>query len=499
MPSDRAIGTRPWCRPIDPVTLSLFRAAFGGLMCADALRCAVQAERLFPAWEFRPPPLPLTWLDNLPAVPAGPCLLMAAMAAACIAVGYGTRVAGTVFAAMYALVFLWDPTQFNNHHYLIVLLAGWIAILGLNRDLSVDAWRNPQLQREPTPWWHLGILLFHIALVYGFGAVNKFNADWLRGEPLSLWLSVEQHRPLIGPWLAHPSARFVFAYGGLLFDAVIVPLLCWPRTRAAALALTAVFHLTNSVLFQIGPFPWLMLAANVLFLDRAAVRAALPRWLGRFVAAPIPVNGAVSPMRAHVFAAVSLYIAMHLLLPFRALWLSDNPEWTEEGKNFSWRMMLSHKDTFVGILVVDLHDGRAWEVDPREYLSRRQLRGKGVWGNPRHLAAFARKLRRDALQQGFRDPFVKVDAVASLNGRPYQYLVDPNVDLSQADQPFWSLPDWVVPLVPEQPIGDYSFLDPRVKHERVMGVIQGHRASVDSSRGMVPTTSDVAHIDARRE
>ena len=45
---------------------------------------------------------------------------------------------------------------------------------------------------------------------------------------------------------------------------------------------------------------------------------------------------------------------LHVLVPFRAHFLSDNPEWTEEGKNYSWRMMLSHKDTFVGFLVVDL-------------------------------------------------------------------------------------------------------------------------------------------------
>jgi vitamin K-dependent gamma-carboxylase len=501
MPIDRTIGVRPLCRAIDPVTLSLFRIAFGVLMCADAVRCWNAADQLFPSWEFRPPPLPLAELDGLPAVPAAACLMIAAIAAACIAIGYCTRIAAVVFAAMYALVFLWDPTQFNNHHYLIVLLAGWIALLGLNQDLSIDAWRDPQLRSEATPWWHLGIFLFHIALVYGFGAVNKLNADWLQGEPLSIWLGVEQELSLIGPWLAHPAAKYCFAYGGLLFDAAIVPLLCWRRSRAIALALTLVFHLANSVLFQIGPFPWLMLAANVLFLDPNSVRGAADRFRGRLSStsrAPVKVDVSTAiSMRPLTLGLVAAYMVLHVLLPFRVFLYSSDPEWTEEGKNYSWRMMLSHKDTFVGVLVVDLTDGRAWEVDPRKYLSRRQLRGKGVWGNPRHLAAFTRMLRREALQRGFRDPFVKVDAVASLNGRPYQYLVDPDVDLSQADQPFWSVPGWVVPLSPDQPIGDYSFLDPHVKQERIMRVIQGHHASVATSRSMVPTTSHVARVDAR--
>lgn len=495
-PANRAPRVWRVDRAIDPITLSLFRCAFGIVLCGDALRCALQAERLFPAWEFRPPPLPLVWLDHLPAVPAMPCLFVAAAAAASVAIGYRTQVAGAVLTAMYALVFLWDPTQFNNHHYLIVLLAGWIAILGLNRELSVDGWRNSRVRCRPTLWWHLGIFQFHIALVYGFGTFNKLNSDWLRGEPLALWLAVEQHRPLVGPWLAHPYAKYCFAYGGLIFDAVIVPLLCWRKTRSVALVLTAAFHLTNSVLFRIGPFPWLMLATNVLFLDRGMVRAALQRWLGSFATQPDLTDAAASPMRPHVVVALRWYLAMHLLWPFRVFWLSDQPEWTEEGKNYSWRMMLSHKDTFVGIMVVDLYDGRVWEVDQRAYLSRRQLRGKGVWGNPRHLAAFARMLRREALRQGFRDPFVKVDAVASLNGRPYQYLVDPKVDLSLAEQPFWSVPEWVVPLKPGQPIGDYSFLDPQVKQQRVMRVIQDHAASIDRQHPIGSATERVARRNA---
>lgn len=468
-------------RPIDPVTLVLFRIAFGVLMGLDALSALSQVEQRFPSWEFRPPPLPLTWLEGWPAVPATPCLIIAAGSAFCIAVGWRVRLAASLFGLAYAALYLWDPTQFNNHHYLIVLLAGWIACLRLDREWSVAALREPAYKLQITPWWHLGIFQFHITLVYAFGAINKWNADWLRGEPLSIWLAVEQDWPIVGPWLAHPAAKYVFAYGGLLFDALIVPLLVWQRTRRLGLIGTLCFHYTNSILFRIGPFPWLMLAANVLFLDRASTRrriSAAWEWLGIKVGTwSAGVAAPLQPTHPAVLHGLAWYVLLHLLWPFRVYLYPGNPEWTEEAKNYSWRMMLSHKDTFVSIVVVDQADGRTWVVDPRKYLTRRQMRGKGVWGNPRHLAFFARHLRREALARGFRDPFVQVDAIASLNGRPYQYLVNPRIDLSQAELPFWSLPAWVVPLQPDQPLGDYSFLDPEVKRQRVMQVIRQERAA----------------------
>jgi hypothetical protein len=487
MQTPRTSVIESWVRPIDPITLVLFRIAFGGLMCLDALRNLRRADQLFPSWEFRPPPLPLEILEGLPPVPAAPCLLAAAVAAALIAVGCWVRAASVVFGIAYAALYLWDPTQFNNHHYLIVMLAGWLAVVRPDQDVSWEVWRRPARRLQPTPWWHLGIFLFHIALVYSFGAINKLNADWLQGEPLSIWLAVEQHWPVVGPWLAHPAAKYVFAYGGLVFDAVIVPLLLWRRTRGLALLGTVLFHLTNSVLFRIGPFPWLMLASNVLFLDREATRRFVSRW---WPAAEFAADGAagsaaevgqpLQPSRT-IVVGLTTYALLHCVLPFRVYLYPGNPEWTEEAKNYSWRMMLSHKDVFVGILIVDLADGKTWEVDPRKYLTRRQLRGKGVWGNPRHLAFFARHLRREALARGFRDPFVKVDAVASLNGRPYQYLVDPRIDLSQAEQPFWKLPPWIVPLMPNQPIGDYSFLDPEIKRQRVLEVLARQHAELLSA------------------
>ncbi len=159
-----------------------------------------------------------------------------------------------------------DPTRFNNHDYLITLLALWFIVVQSNAGFSLDAWLWPSLKSRTIPAWHLGIFVFHVCLVYFMGGVNKLNADWLRGEPMSVWLAVERDAPLIGPLLAHEWAGLAFSWAGMVFDVCIPFLLLIRRTRLVAIALTVAFHLANSQLFEIGVFPWLMIAANVLIL-----------------------------------------------------------------------------------------------------------------------------------------------------------------------------------------------------------------------------------------
>jgi len=469
-----------WNRPIDAATVCTFRILFGLILCADSMFHWAYRDWFFPAWEFRPVPPLFESMETLPALGSGGVLFVSAVAALFVALGWRTRLAALAFGLAHGYLYLWDASQFNNHNYLIVLLSAWISLLGLNSMWSIDAWRQPSLRSSGVPWWHLGILLFHIGLVYAFGALHKLNSDWLRGEPLSIWLSVESHRPVIGPWLAHPAAKYIFAYGGILFDALITPALCWRRSRWPAIVVAVLFHWTNSWMFRIGPFPWLMMATNVLFLEPDSPRrwwdwfaCSMLKWpAGAGVQTPSLPSGC-SPERPRWTGCVlGMYAVVHCLIPFRSLLHEGSVEWTEEGKNYSWRMMLSHKDTFLRVTVFDLETGEVWEPELRQELSRRQMRGKGVGGNPRLMAAYARHLRRKALDKGFRDPYVKVDAIASLNGRPHQYLVDPMADLATVASPWWCTPDWIVPLIPGQTIGDYSFTDENVKRARVLALIQ---------------------------
>ena len=53
---------------------------------------------------------------------------------------------------------------------------------------------------------------------------------------------------------------------------------------------------------------------------------------------------------------------------------------------------------------------------------------------------------RDRLRaEGIRDPVITVDWFTSLNGRPYQRLVDPTVNLAAVERT-WRHSPWIIPL-----------------------------------------------------
>jgi hypothetical protein len=66
--------------------------------------------------------------------------------------------------------------------------------------------------------------------------------------------------------------------------------------------------------------------------------------------------------------------------------------------------------------------------------------------------------------------------LASLNGRPYQFLIDPTVDLSVIPCKPFTHATWIVPLQEGDRVGDYpASLRDRV--QRMKAVIKAHRSA----------------------
>jgi hypothetical protein len=113
-----------------------------------------------------------------------------------------------------------------------------------------------------------------MAIVYFYGGLAKLNSDWLRGEPMRTWLTEGTSFPVIGPLCTQEWIVYLFSYGGLLFDLLIVPFLLWRRTRLSAFTIALIFHLANAQMFTIGVFPYLAIAATALFFP--------PSWPRKF-------------------------------------------------------------------------------------------------------------------------------------------------------------------------------------------------------------------------
>jgi hypothetical protein len=365
-----------------------------------------------------------------------------AFASAGLALGFAYRASAAVFALAFTHVFLCDQVTYLNHFYLISLLGFvWLAVPA-HRTWSLDARLRPRPGDGTAPAWSLWLMRFMVALPYVFGGVAKLNADWLRGEPLRMWLADYADWPVAGPWLASEPAVWFFAGGGLALDLLVVPGLLWKRTRAAAFVASLLFHGMNSALFDIGIFPWMMIAATTVFFD-----PGWPRRL-RLLRGPDPEVPAGDPSltlaRRAWLAALGLWAALHVLVPFRHILYPGNVAWTEEGHKFSWRMKLRDKRTTGEFTVRDPATGKTWKVDPRAFLLEHQARKFMDWPDMVHL--FCRHVAERESKRTGRRVEVRARVMCSLNGREARLLVDPEVDLGAEPREILGRAEWIMPM-----------------------------------------------------
>jgi hypothetical protein len=350
--------------------------------------------------------------------------------ALCIAAGLYYRASVVGFGLLFAYAHLIDKTNYLNHYHLVTCLCLLMAFLPLHRAASLDARRRPALRGATIPAWGVWALRAQIGLVYVFGGIAKLKADWLLdAQPLQIWLAANTDVPLLGPLFGEPWMAYAMSWAGAAYDLSIVPLLLWRRSRPLAFAAVVVFHLLTMRLFQLGLFPWIMMASSLVFLPPDWPRRALARL--RAPSAPIAAAAPEpSPARRRaVLALLGAYFAFHAAMPLRHLLYPGDVLWTEEGFRFSWNVMLMEKTGSVDAHVVEPSTGRRWVASPGAYLTRYQTRMMSA--SPDMILQFAHIVAADFRARGVRDPEVRIDAVASLNGRRRARLVDPSVDLAR--------------------------------------------------------------------
>lgn len=406
-----AAGQPHWHAGLDARPFVVFRVAFGLLMTISALRFVAKGwiHSLYVDVPLRFPWPGFGWVPEPSA--AGFHLLFGLMAAAglAIAAGWQRRLA----AALCLVCFLWvevlDLSTYLNHYYLVSLLLGILAVVPPVRDGRI-------------PRWALRLLQGQVAVVYLFAGLAKLNPDWLlQGEPLHTWLSGKTALPLVGPWLAHREVALAMSWAGCLYDLSIAGWLAWRPTRALAWMSVAAFHLATALLFPIGIFPWLMMAASTLFWEPERPRPArsLPRMRGGL-------------------ALAAAWMLVQTLVPLRHWLLPGDVAWTEAGTRFSWRVMLHEKTGFVEFTVVDRDTGRRRRHSPRAALSQLQLDQMSF--QPDLIVQYARQLAAREQAQG-RRVAVLADAFLARNGRPSQRWIDPTVDLTGPLPRGWICPE----------------------------------------------------------
>ena len=424
--------------------MAVFRIAFGVSIVVNSAMYVprvIREHHIEPSFHFSYGPV--DFLEPLPGF--GMYLVYFAMMATgvLIAIGRWYRWAASSFFVLTTYIFLLDSTFYQNHEYLISLLAALMVLLPVNGFWSLDAKLGRTPASDVVPAWVVWMLRFQIGVPYFFGGVAKLNGDWLRGEPLRMWMAVRTDVEPFHTLLTNASVIWFMVYGALLLDLLVVPLLLYRKTRLAAYVVVCGFHFINVWLFGLYIFPWLMMAATLIFFP--------PDWplrlLQRFGSAEetdgesatvAPLGSPTPPPTWTLVPTILvLWVVLQSLIPLRHIAIEGSSSWTEEGHRFAWHMMLRDKS---GTARFTLTDGEhTWTVDPADLLTKDQLRELAWY--PEHLVQFAHHL--SSVHGGAE---VRADTSVSLNGRDPQPIVDPTIDLAAVPTTWWGHAPWIVQL-----------------------------------------------------
>src|SRR5690606_16299531 len=206
--------------------------------------------------------------------------------------------------------------------------------------------------------------------------------------------------------LQHDLFPYLIAYGGILFDGLIIPLLLCKKTRKYAFFASIFFHLFNSIVFQVGVFPYLSLAFSLFFFDPEVIRRLFLKNKPTYTKAEI----IVPDYKPALIAVGSVYFIIQLLLPIRHHFITDDVLWTEEGHRMSWRMMLRSKKGMTRFKVVNKVTKDTIYINPKKYLTSKQIRTSSV--KPDIIWQFSQHLKKDFKAKG-QDVAVYVDCKVS--------------------------------------------------------------------------------------
>ncbi|MCH8744889.1 MAG: HTTM domain-containing protein [Chloroflexi bacterium] len=499
-------------RPIDSSFLAYFRIAFGSIMVWETWRFINNdwIGRYFSGKEFYFKYWPFDFVQPWPGEGMYIHLVVMGIFACFVALGLFYRISAAAFFLMITYLFLLEKARYLNHLYLVCLLSFVMVFLPAHRYLSLDVLLRPALRAVTAPLWTLWLLRFQIGVPMLFGGLAKLNMDWLRGEPLRAWLAARTDFPVLGQLFLNEPVVWVMVYTALLADLFFIFYMLHRRTRVFGFILVLLFHFMNARLFDIGIFPWLMIAATLVFfgpdwprrvwcdiktrhsyrLPMLAVGAAL----GFVIGAWLPER--FDLMHAIIGALGVGIAAYHLDEPFAKPGpASESPTSVlVEAQGIEHRHVRSRLTGFqkcaVGLLGLwvavqvlvplrhlvipgDVH----WTEEGHEFAWHMKLRDKDSEGffvvtdravgeewvvdprehltqrqtskmasRPEMILQFAHYLERLAIADGHDDVEVRAHMVSSLNGRVAQRLIDSKVDLTLQSRPWLGHASWILPL-----------------------------------------------------
>ncbi len=426
---------------IDNSALIIFRVFFGFLIAAEAIGAIftgwVKRTLIEPEFTFN-----FIGFDFLQPLPGnGMYFYFAVMGifGLLVMIGFKYRWSMIAYTVMWAGVYFMQKASYNNHYYLLLLLCILMSILPAGNYFSIDVKRNPSLKKISMPRWIVIVIIAQLWIVYTYASVAKLYPDWLDYTVAKNLMAGRAYYPIIGDVIQGRWAHVSVTYFGILFDLLIIPLLLWRKTRLAAFCFSIFFHLFNSIIFQIGIFPYLSLAFTVFFFSKEKVHHIFMKKKPFYTANEISIPS----YKKIVLPIMLVWFVIQIALPVRHWFIPGDVLWTEEGHRLSWRMMLRGRSGNTNFYVVDKNDPQAKRnyINKREYVSKKQMRL--VTTKPDAMWQFAQRLKQHYASKG-KDIAVYVKSNISINGKKSKLFIDPDVDLANVPWNYFTTNPWII-------------------------------------------------------
>jgi hypothetical protein len=368
-----------------------------------------------------------------------------------VMIGYKYRFSILSFTILWTATYLMQKASYNNHYYLLILISAFMCIVPAHKYLSVDAKLNPEISAIKMPNWAKWIFILQMGIVYTYGAIAKLYPDWLDTSVMQQFMLAKQDYYVIGDVLQNTSVHYFLAYGGILFDGLIIPLLLIKRTRKIAFLAAIFFHLFNAIVFQVGIFPFLSLGFCLFFFSPSIIHKLFLR------SKPFYNLDEIEIPKHNTFltTVLTIYFCIQILLPIRHWLIKGDVLRTEEGHRLSWRMMLRTKSGAINFKVVDKTTGKSTIINHRELLSEKQA--QIIATKPDVIWQFAQRLKNKYTAEGKSIEIYAIRSRVGINGRAFKPFINPDIDLTRVEWGTFCHSEWILDPPTKQPLIDQKF------------------------------------------
>ncbi|MCP4522484.1 MAG: HTTM domain-containing protein [Cytophagales bacterium] len=428
---------------VDNSSLALYRMMFGFLLSAEGFGAIMTGwvRRVFVEPQYNFTAIGLEWMQTPSGYFMYGVYALLGILGICIMLGYHYRLSSILYFIIWTCVYLMQKSSYNNHYYLMVLLTGILIILPAHRYASLDAKRDPNIASDTCPRWITLFFILQLWIVYTYASLHKVYPDWLAGRTIGLWFDykaeVMPELAFMKGLLTNSDFQLVISYLGIAYDGLIIPLLLWKRTRWIGILASFGFHLFNSLVFQIGVFPYMSLIFLVFFFPVEVVQKRF--FKKKVIEKSIPTSAQKQNL---IIGFLAIYFILQIGLPLRHHLFEGNVFWTEEGHKLSWRMMLRSKHGHANFYVINPETKKKKHIKLKKHFSEKQIRG--IIKNPDMAWQAAQFLAKYYTEKhGFKEPEIRARIRVSLNGGPYRVLIDDDIDLAHTSWKLFSHNEWI--------------------------------------------------------